>query len=289
MAAWTAHRHPRDMSEYTTPTPMVKRLERSSSEKILAGVSGGLGRYFDLSPAVFRLGFVVLTLLGGAGLLIYIAAALVIPKEGEENSIAEDVLKKRRDHPTRVIALGLIAVGILIALGHAGTWPSAGSAWFLVIAAGLVLLWTSRRRGIVVAITTLFVLIVVAAATAASVAFAWFDVSLRDGVGDKTETPAAIADVPSRYELGVGSLKIDLTHLPAGQPAQIEAHVGMGRLEIDVPRDAKVALTTHVKAGDIDAFGIHDDGRNAQVKTGDGVMRIDAQVGAGHIEVIRAS
>jgi predicted membrane protein len=67
----------------------------------------------------------------------------------------------------------------------------------------------------------------------------------------------------------------------------VKAHVGVGRLEIDVPRNAKVALTTHVKAGDIDAFGIHDDGRNAQVKTGNGVMRIDAQVGAGHIEVVR--
>ena len=50
------------MSEYTTPTPMVKRLERSRSDKMLAGVSGGLGKYFDIAPAVFRLPFVVLTI-----------------------------------------------------------------------------------------------------------------------------------------------------------------------------------------------------------------------------------
>src|SRR6185312_14498223 len=98
------------MSEYTTPTPLVKRLERSSDAKILGGVSGGLGRYFDLSPAVFRLGFVVLTLLGGAGVLVYIAAALVMPKEGEERSVAEDILANRRDHPARLVALGLVAV-----------------------------------------------------------------------------------------------------------------------------------------------------------------------------------
>ena len=55
------------MSEHITHTQGIKRLERSSTDRMLAGVSGGLGRYFDLNPAVFRLGFVVLTLLGGAG------------------------------------------------------------------------------------------------------------------------------------------------------------------------------------------------------------------------------
>src|SRR3954454_2944123 len=137
------------MSEYTTPIPLVKRLERSSDAKILAGVAGGLGRYFDLAPAVFRLGFVVLTLLGGAGILVYIAAVLVMPKEGDESSIAEDILKKRRDHPARLVALGLVAVAVLSVLARANSWPSAGTAWFGVIVAGLILLWTSRRRGIV--------------------------------------------------------------------------------------------------------------------------------------------
>ena len=76
------------MSEHTLHTPMVKRLERSSDAKILAGVAGGLGRYFDLSPAVFRLGFVVLTLLGGAGVLVYTAAFWVWPKDGYEFWVA---------------------------------------------------------------------------------------------------------------------------------------------------------------------------------------------------------
>jgi len=268
---------------------MVKRLERSSSEKVFAGVCGGLGRYFDLAPAIFRLGFVVLTLLGGAGLLVYIAAVLVMPKEGEDSSLAEDVLKKRREHPARLVALGLIAVAILSLLARADTWPSAGASWFLVIAAGVVLLWTSsRRRGVVVAITTFLAVIVAVVVAAVSVAFAWFDVSFDDGVGDHTDAPAAITDVPSRYELGIGSLRVDLTHLSTTKPVDVKAHLGIGDLKIIVPSNATVALTTHVKAGDIDALGTHDDGRNARVTTGDGVMRIDAEVGAGHIEVVRA-
>ena len=43
------------MSEHITHTPSIKRLERSSSDRMIAGVSGGLGRYFDLNPGVFRL------------------------------------------------------------------------------------------------------------------------------------------------------------------------------------------------------------------------------------------
>src|SRR5213082_3045826 len=99
MVNWLVRRHARDMTQPLTHPPQVKRLERSSSSRVVAGVSGGLGRYFDLNPAVFRLGFVVLTLLGGAGILVYIAAVLVMPKEGSESSIAEDILRKRRDHP----------------------------------------------------------------------------------------------------------------------------------------------------------------------------------------------
>src|SRR5512146_2097466 len=128
MAAGPAREHDADMSEHTVTQPFVKRLERSQTDKIIAGVSGGLGRYFDLTPAVFRLGFVVLTLLGGAGILVYIAAALVMPKEGEDRSIAEDILANRRDHPARLVALAVIAVAILSLLARADTWPTAGTA-----------------------------------------------------------------------------------------------------------------------------------------------------------------
>ena len=268
---------------------MVKRLERSRSDKWIAGVAGGLGRYFDITPAVFRLGFIVLTLLGGAGILVYIAAVLVMPKEGDESSIAEDILKKRRDHPARLVALGLIAVAILSTLARADTWPSAGTAWFLILVAGLVLLWTSRRRGLVVALTTFLALIVVAALSAVAVAFAWFDVSLGDGVGDRTYAPASITDVSKRYELGVGNLKVDLSHLATTKPVTVKAHVGIGELRVIVPQDASVYVTSHAKAGSIDALDRHDDGTDASVQSGTGgTMTIDARVGAGHIDVVRA-
>ena len=277
------------MSEHTLHTPIVKRLERSRTDKMLAGVSGGLGRYFDIAPAVFRLGFVVLTLLGGAGILVYLAAVLVMPKEGDESSIAEDILKKRREHPARLVALGLVAVAVLSLLARADTWPSAGAAWFLILVAGVILLWTTRRRGLMVALAGILALLVIAGIAAVSVAFAWFDVSLGDGVGNRTYAPTRIADVSSRYHLGVGDLKVDLSSLPTTKPVHVDAHVGIGELRIVVPHTAAVSVNAHVKAGSIDSLDRHDDGTDVRVTSGAGApMSVDAGVGAGHIEVVRA-
>ena len=123
------------MNEHITHTPQIKRLERSSTDRMLAGVSGGLGRYFDLNPAVFRLGFVVLTLLGGAGILVYLAAVLVIPVEGNEQSIAAQVLAERRDRPWPVVGLGLAGVA-LVAAPLARRARPPGRGWIVVLSPG---------------------------------------------------------------------------------------------------------------------------------------------------------
>ncbi len=140
-------RHPRGMSEHITHTQSSKRLERSSSSRVIAGVSGGLGRYFDLNPTFFRVGFVVLTLLGGAGILIYLAAVLVVPDEGKEQSIAEEALAHRRERPWPLVGLGLAGVALAVLLSQATIWPAAGFGWVLVLLAGLAILWSSRRDG----------------------------------------------------------------------------------------------------------------------------------------------
>ncbi len=280
------------MSEHTIHTQAIKRLERSRSDKILAGVSSGLGRYFDLTPAVFRLGFIVLTLLGGAGVLVYLTCVLVIPKEGDERSTAEEILANRRDHPARLVALGLIAVAILSLLVRADTLPSAGAAWFLVLVAGVVFLWTSRRRGarrIVVGIVSLATLLLVTAVAALITAFAWFNVSLGDGVGNHTYAPTTIAATTQGYHLGVGKLQVDLTHLPSGRPASVAASVGIGKLRIILPPGVPALVTAHVKAGSVDLLGHHDDGTNVRVVRGSGsTLTIVTNVGAGNVEVLRA-
>lgn len=276
------------MSEHITHTQGIKRLERPADDRMIAGVAAGLGRYFDLTPTVFRLAFVVLTLLGGVGILIYIAAVLVMPKEGEDTSIFERALAERRQHPGRLVGLGLVALAILIALSHVSTWPGAGTAWLIAIVGLVVLLVTGegRPRKLAIAGLSVIAVLVAAAAIAIAIAFAWFDVSLGDGVGDHSYAPAGLVDVKPEYKLGIGNLKIDLSSVRG--PATVKASVGIGELRIIVPDNVPVAVDATVKAGSISALGREDDGRNARVVTVAGRLHVTARVGAGHIDVVRA-
>ncbi len=61
--------------------PAPRRLTRSSTDRLLGGVSSGLGRYFGIDPVLFRIAFAVLTLVGGVGALAYLGAWLFIPSD----------------------------------------------------------------------------------------------------------------------------------------------------------------------------------------------------------------
>lgn len=59
-----------------------KKLYRSSTNSMLAGVCGGIGEYFNVDPTLIRLAWVIFSLMGGSGVLAYIIAAIIIPKQG---------------------------------------------------------------------------------------------------------------------------------------------------------------------------------------------------------------
>jgi hypothetical protein len=131
---------------------------------------------------------------------------------------------------------------------------------------------------------------VAAIATATVIAFAWFDVSLGDGVGDRVYHPTSISDVKPRYEVGVGSLRVDLSHIgPVAKERHVKASVGVGELRIIVPHDASVSVNARAKVGELFVLNGHDDGKNAVVRVGQGPLVIDAKVGAGRIDVVRAA
>ncbi|MBI4709106.1 MAG: PspC domain-containing protein [Candidatus Portnoybacteria bacterium] len=66
-----------------------KKLYRSQTDKIIAGVCGGLARYFDIDPVLMRAAFILLALINGAGIILYIILIFIVPKEpgGQEASI----------------------------------------------------------------------------------------------------------------------------------------------------------------------------------------------------------
>jgi phage shock protein PspC (stress-responsive transcriptional regulator) len=280
------------MSEHITETSSIKRLERSSSDRMIAGVSGGLGKYFDLNPGVFRLGFVVLVLLGGAGILVYLAAVLVMPSEGEEQSIAARILSERRDRPVPLVALGLVGVAIAVLLSRGDLWPAAGTGWVIILIIGAAVVFASRKerrnRAVLAIGLGALSLVAIALATAVVVAFAWFNVSLSDGIGKRTYTPTAAADVRQTYKLGIGELNLDLSNVHQAT-APITAKVGIGDLNITVPRDVAVTVNAHAKAGDVSVLRREDSGKNATVHlAGRGKLVLNAQIGAGKIRVVRA-
>ncbi len=60
---------------------MEKHLRKSAVNKMICGVCGGIGEYFNMDPTVIRLIWVILTICGvGSGLLVYIIAAIIMPE-----------------------------------------------------------------------------------------------------------------------------------------------------------------------------------------------------------------
>jgi phage shock protein PspC (stress-responsive transcriptional regulator) len=72
-------------------------LSRSADDRMLAGVAGGIARYLNVDATLVRVGIAALILLTGVGAALYIAAWLLIPADGEDQSVAGAWLAARRD------------------------------------------------------------------------------------------------------------------------------------------------------------------------------------------------
>jgi phage shock protein PspC (stress-responsive transcriptional regulator) len=73
--------------------PERPALRRPFEDRMLAGVAAGLARYFGVDVTIVRIAFVVLTVVGGAGIPLYLAGLLLIPDEGSDQSIAGSVIE----------------------------------------------------------------------------------------------------------------------------------------------------------------------------------------------------
>lgn len=142
---------------------MNKKLYRSRKDKMIGGVAGGLGDYFEVDPTLVRILFVVATILGGSGVLAYIILWIVIPEEqynpnppstdstdqkpGETQNVNQQP-RNQNEHPKRNLGgIILIALGVLF-LGHnfipsfhfEDFWP------FILIIIGVSLLLKSSNN-----------------------------------------------------------------------------------------------------------------------------------------------
>lgn len=290
------------MTETTSHSaPQARRLERSRSDRKIAGVAGGLAQYFDLDPIIFRIGFIILTVLGGSGLLVYVAGWLILPEEGKDESIAAEVLRNRREKPWALIGLGLLALAGLILLGSNDLWPSGDGIWIVLALVGGIILWRQRRaergrRRVLPIVLGVLAALIVAAVASGAVAVAALG-NLGDGVGDKTYRVSSAADLSKSYKLGIGTLELDLSHaqLPTGRtPLRLRA--GIGRIHLVVPADTVVTYHAKADVGDLKILGQERSdwkpvlsGRQAPSTIGGRVLVVDAKVGVGEVDIDRAA
>jgi phage shock protein PspC (stress-responsive transcriptional regulator) len=122
-----------------------RRLLRARSGRVIGGVCAGLGRYFNVDPIIFRIGAIVLVFVGGAGILAYLAALLLIPAEDSAAAAGEPAGRNRWLVIAGVVGLlliswpfllggGLLLAGLLIPLAF-------------LVAAGVLVWWFVSGEG----------------------------------------------------------------------------------------------------------------------------------------------
>lgn len=65
----------------------MKKLTKSSTDRMLCGVCAGIAEYANLDPTVIRLAWVIFCLAGGSGLIAYILAAIIMPEDNDSSII----------------------------------------------------------------------------------------------------------------------------------------------------------------------------------------------------------
>ena len=141
----------------------MNRLYRSRTNRVIAGIAGGLGEYFHVDPVIIRLLWVLLGFAGGSGILLYLIAWILIPEEPifvrEESDMSsttqagggdgandwagprEDSFVDERERRRRLLGGLLLLTGLLLLVEKMSAWIDL--AWLLpvaLIAAGFVVL-----------------------------------------------------------------------------------------------------------------------------------------------------
>ena len=125
------------------PAPPPRRLTRSTDDKVLTGLCGGLGRALGVDPVVFRIAFVVLAFVGGTGVLLYLAGWLLVPDD--RGVIEADRLLGERSH--NVVLAVLVLLGLLLVLDRPDhRWDGDFPFALVLIGLGAAVLWSRQNR-----------------------------------------------------------------------------------------------------------------------------------------------
>jgi phage shock protein PspC (stress-responsive transcriptional regulator) len=208
-----------------------------------------------------------------------------------------------------VISMLAIGAGVMVALHAAGLVPLSitgmASAGLVVVGVGLVAsLWLGRARGLVPLGLGLVTLMLGAATIGPLVDKARHvpsmievhaGTSASEAMGDTVFAPESLDALMPRYDLGMGKLTLDLTHLDfTGEVRDIELNVGLGELLVILPEGVSADVSVDVGIGKVEAFGISREGIGNSLGerdegSGDGLLDIELNVGLGRAQVLRAN
>lgn len=274
------------------PPPPRRRFLRSRDDRVIAGVAGGLGKYFDIDPVIIRIAAVVSIFFGGLGALAYVLTAILVPADDGSGNPAPG---SRGSAVVRILG---IAALIAVAIGGFGVLVAAavfatGIGYGLVVVAAIALIgialiaasFGSGARWLIV--PALALTVGVGVATAA-------DLDLEGGIGSETHTPASATEIPDDgYSLGIGRLAIDLRDIDwtPQRVVHVEARLGIGEIVVAVPADVCVEADAHAGAGALRVAGQQSDGPGADLTVAagaDGVPRLvfDGDVDMGAVRVL---
>ena len=134
------------MASNPTPPEQPARLFRSRDDRIIGGVAGGIGHHLNIDPTLVRIGFVAGILIWGAGILVYIAALVLMPEEGTEPGTRRLTLPSLEGRNRTLAAIGvvvLVLVGVPVALVVGGVLLPF--AFLALLAIGVAWAVTGRR------------------------------------------------------------------------------------------------------------------------------------------------
>jgi phage shock protein PspC (stress-responsive transcriptional regulator) len=198
--------------------------------------------------------------------------------------------------------LALVTVGVLWVLEISGVSVGVGrilAAGLLVLGLGLLVGgFVGRARWLILPAALLTPIVLLASILSP---LTWADVDVRtDGVGERIERPASVAEAEAGYQLGAGSLRLDLTglelaELEAAGTTDVAVQIGAGEVLVEVPDDVTVVVSARTGAGQVTLFDLEGSGlgveRTAERGPEDGsfdevpTIALDVQVGFGTVDV----
>jgi len=138
--------HPGALPPFDGLERPLLRLYRSRSDRMIGGVAGGLGHYFNVDPVWLRLAFVVLAM-SGAGVLAYVILWIVVPERPLSETEPPITATRSINRGTELLAWALVALGLMMLASTLQILPSVdwGRFWpVLLVVAGTALLLHRR-------------------------------------------------------------------------------------------------------------------------------------------------